>query len=119
VNHHGDHDPEAAERFRQQLQSPKSHLPLDAPELRDELLPALLQKSQRLAKARIESLIARSRAEMKTQLEYEISRLQDLRKVNSNVTEAEIESLIAHERELDQRLAAARLRLDAIRLILP
>ena len=54
---------------------------------------------------------------MATQLDHEIARLTELRKVNGSVRPEEIDSLARQKNELDQHLSHARLRLDAIRLI--
>ena len=54
---------------------------------------------------------------MATQLDREIERLEHLRRVNASVRAEEIDLLRTQKIELDRHLAAARLRLDAIRLI--
>ena len=54
---------------------------------------------------------------MTQQLGHEITRLQELRKVNRSVRPEEIEALREQQDALARHLAGARLRLDAIRLI--
>lgn len=90
---------------------------LDQAELREELLPALLEKSGTLASQRVPALVAEARKEMTRKLEHEIARLKELQKVNRSVRDEEIELLIAQASALDRHLAQARLRLDSLRLI--
>ena len=90
---------------------------LDQQELREELLPALLKKAERLANERIRGLIVEARREMAVQLEHEIVRLKELQKVNRSVRSEEITLLNQHRDALNEHLQNARLRLDAVRLI--
>ena len=90
---------------------------LDQPELREELLPSLIDKAQAIANSRVAGIVAQARKEMLTQLEHEIMRLKELQKVNRSVRAEEIDLLVQQQRALDQHLISARLRLDAIRLI--
>jgi ATP-dependent helicase HepA len=101
------------------LRESESTAALDDPQLRDELLPGLVKECRTLAEEQIPPIIQRARAEMRTQLDHELARLRELRKVNRNVTEAEISLLEDYRRDLDQHLTGARLRLDALRMILP
>jgi len=93
------------------------YLLFDQPELRDELLPALLSASTRLATQKISKQIDEARRAMNAQLEHEIVRLRELQKVNRSVRQEEIELLLEQQRSLDRHLDEARLRLDAVRLI--
>jgi ATP-dependent helicase HepA len=86
-------------------------------ELREDLLAALLQAAEALAGKRAPGIIQRARKEMNAQLEGEVERLKELKKVNRSVRAEEIDLLIRQQRALNQCLAAARLRLDAIRII--
>jgi ATP-dependent helicase HepA len=90
---------------------------LEHPELRRELLPALMQRAEAIANNRAPAIVAKARREMSDQLASEIARLKELQKVNRAVRAEEIELLVEQHRALDQHLAGARLRLDAIRLI--
>ncbi len=90
---------------------------LDQPELREELLPNLIEKAQSIASSQVPGIVAQARKEMAVHLEHEIARLKELRKVNRSVRAEEIDLLTHQQRALDQHLACARLRLDAIRLI--
>jgi ATP-dependent helicase HepA len=87
------------------------------PELSEGLLPRLMEKSQEIAEGRIASFIQDARKEMREQLDLEIKRLKDLKKVNRSVRSDEIRLLEDQRRELDENLKQSRLRLDAVRLI--
>ena len=105
------------ERLRRQLQPGDAYPLLDQAALREDLLPGLLEKAHGFAAALAPGLITRARQEMKARLDHEIARLRELQKVNRSVRPEEVEMLVAQQRALDQHLAAARLRLDAVRLI--
>ena len=75
----------------------------------------LMEKAEAIANSRTPEIVAQARKEMSAQLEYEIARLKELQKVNRAVRAEEIELLVEQHRALDQHLADARLRLDAIR----
>ena len=105
------------EQLTRYLKSSAACALLDQPELREELLPSLIVKTQALANRQVPGIVAQARKEMSAQLEPEIARLKELRKVNRSVRAEEIDMLVEQQRALDQHLASARLRLDAIRLI--
>jgi ATP-dependent helicase HepA len=105
------------ETLARQLQTAEAYSLLDRPELREALLPDLIEKSEGIARSQMPELIAQAHREMTTQLEHEIGRLRELQKVNRSVRPEEIAGLVQQRESLDQHLAAARLRLDAIRLI--
>jgi ATP-dependent helicase HepA len=94
-----------------------AHDLMERPELRDELLPRLLERASGMARSGAATIVARAREEMTAQLDREIHRLRELRKINPSVRQSEIDLVAAQRRDLDTHLAAARLRLDAIRLI--
>lgn len=93
------------------------HALLDLPGLRDDLLPALLRQAEAHAQAQAPALIARARQRMNAELGRELTRLAALQRVNPNVRPEELAALAAQQTDLDTHLQAARLRLDAIRLI--
>jgi ATP-dependent helicase HepA len=99
------------------LKNPEDLWMLDEAEIREELVPSMLQIASGIAGARSETVVAHARKEMATQLEHEISRLKKLQKVNRSVRQEEIELLVQQYAALDQHLTGARLRLDAMRLI--
>ena len=100
------------------VQKLRDHVSARIPwEVREELLPALLEKAQGIAGARVPSLVAQACMEMRAQLGHEITRLRELRRVNHSVRAEEIDMLVRQQGALEQHLAGARLRLDSIRLI--
>jgi ATP-dependent helicase HepA len=77
----------------------------------------LILRAEEIATGQVSGLVAQARAEMTVQLEREVARLKELRKVNRTVRDEEIELLTAQKSALDRLLSRARLRLDAVRLI--
>jgi ATP-dependent helicase HepA len=86
-------------------------------DVRDTLLPGLLEQSRRQADSQVGGLIERARAEMTSRLGDEADRLRELQKVNRSVRDDEIELLETQRLDLATYISAARLRLDAVRLI--
>jgi ATP-dependent helicase HepA len=77
----------------------------------------LLEKTLSIANSQLPVIVTQARQAMTVQLDHEIARLKELQRVNRSVRDEEIELLVQQQRALDQHLASARLRLDAIRLI--
>ena len=77
---------------------------------------ALLDQAHEKAETQVAEIVDRARREMTSQLQREISRLKELKKVNPSVRQAEIDLLAGQRRELEENLANARIRLDAIRI---
>jgi ATP-dependent helicase HepA len=90
---------------------------LDRSELRDEVLPAVLQAASRTAEQHVSRHIDNARQAMTAQLDHEITRMRELQKVNRSVRPEEIELLVQQRSALHEHLRGARLRLDAVRLI--
>jgi ATP-dependent helicase HepA len=90
---------------------------LEQPDLREVTLPRMLGQTRDVADRKVGDIVAQARQAMKARLEEETSRLQALQKVNRSVRDEEIAALMQHQEALDQHLGAARLRLDALRLI--
>ena len=90
---------------------------LDRAVVKKKLLPAMLEKAQALAAARMENLVAAASAAMESQLQDEIERLEDLRAINDHVRPEEIAAIRQQKTDLQSALASARLRLDALRLV--
>jgi ATP-dependent helicase HepA len=107
----------AAGKLSGLLKDGDAHPLLDRPALREELLPALLQKSRAIAAEQVAGIVARAQAQISAQLDREITRLEALRKVNRSVRPEEIQLLVEQRSKLARHLTDARLRLDAIRLI--
>jgi ATP-dependent helicase HepA len=87
------------------------------PEWLEQRLPPMLEQAQALAAGLGPRLVAQARKGMATQLGHERTRLQELRRVNGGVREDEIQALEKQRGALDQHLAGARVRLEALRLI--
>ncbi len=90
---------------------------LEHESIRQQLIPAMIEATRPLAEQAAQSTIADARRCMLETLGSDFKRLEYLKQVNDNIRDEEL----AHARdaitELDEKLAAARLRLDAIRLI--
>ena len=90
---------------------------IDQEEFREDLMPALLEKSTALAERMAPATIAEARKAATARLDQEIARLRELQKVNPSVRPEEVALLIEQKASLDRHLAGARLRLDSVRLI--
>jgi len=93
------------------------HRFLERPGFNAAVLKAMLEGAQDLAESRSISLRTAAETAATTALSAEVQRLLDLRKLNDHVRAEEIdlaELQLAHTREA---IAKARLRLDALRLI--
>ncbi len=90
---------------------------LDRGAVKKKLLPAMLEKSQALAKERAQRLIEAANTSMTLQLRGEIERLEDLREINDHVRPEEIAAARQQQADLQSAIAAAHVRLDAVRLI--
>jgi len=90
---------------------------IERADLRERLLPRMLERAQALAQERLAPILTQARRTMRVQLEGEVTRLRALQKVNRSVRDEEMELLRLHQEALDQPIASARLRLDALRLI--
>ena len=107
----------APETLARHLKNGDAYALLDRAEVREDLFPRLLEQAQGLALRQVPRIVAQARQAMAAQLQHELTRLQELRRVNRSVRLEEVELLAEQQRALDRHLAGARLRLDAIRLI--
>jgi len=82
-----------------------------------ERLGELLENNARLADERKATLLNESLRRMMEDYTGEIRRLQALQRVNPNVREEEIQSLQQEGLLLHQHIQAARLRMDALRVL--
>lgn len=89
---------------------------LEHPAVRD-LLPRLAAAGQRLAEAQGKVLVDAAAAAIRKDLGHELERLRALAAVNPNVRPQEIEALEAQRDCLLEHIAGARVRLEAVRLI--
>jgi ATP-dependent helicase HepA len=114
VDHAGKAFPDIFSRY---LQNGNATALLENPALREETIPRLLESAQTIAADEAPRIIERARKEMAAQLDREVARLKELRKVNPSVRADEIDLLVKQRRSLDEHLRSSRLRLDAIRLV--
>jgi len=91
---------------------------LDKAVMKKQILPGMLGKALELAGERMRTITEAARAVMTAQLQDEIERLEDLRAINDHVRQSEIEAAKLEKSELESALGSARIRLDAVRLIL-
>lgn len=106
-----------AEGFSRRLQAGDVHALLDLPGLRDDVLPELVEHADTLANQRVPVLVAQALAQVNGQLGREITRLAALQRVNPNVRPEEVAALVRQQTALVEHVRAARIRLDAVRLI--
>jgi ATP-dependent helicase HepA len=86
-------------------------------DLRDTLLPKMIDRTRALADTRCPDIIQEARRRMGSQHDREIARLQELQRANGTVREEEIALLVEQRSALDDAMVRARPRLDAVRLI--
>ena len=91
---------------------------LDRGAVKKKLLPAMHEKALALAAEKMAALVASATTTMEAQLQEEIERLEDLRQINDHIRPEEIAAVREQRDALRAALAASRLRLDALRLIL-
>jgi ATP-dependent helicase HepA len=82
-----------------------------------KVLPLMLERARELGMARGRSMIRDALAAMHLEMSAEIDRLKDLSEINDHLRPEEITGMLERERELARTIAAARLRIDAVRLI--
>lgn len=90
---------------------------LSRAEVRDSLLPRMVEATRALAEGLVAAIVDRAQQAMRARLQHETARLRELQKVNRTVRDEEIELLVAQEQTLARHIDDARLRLDAVRLI--
>ncbi len=91
---------------------------LDKAVVRKKMVPGMLEKAQELGRTRMQSVVEAASARMEGQLNAEIERLERLRELNDHVRLEEVELLRQQKAALTAAFAGARLRVDALRLIL-
>ena len=105
------------ETLAQHLKDAEPWKLLEHESIRTQMIPAMIEATRELAEKAAQRMISNARRCMREMLEADYKRLEYLKQVNDNIREEEL----AHARkaitELDEKLAAARLRLDAIRVI--
>ena len=77
----------------------------------------MVEQCQSIARNKLQVNQKNRRQSTKRFFKFEIDRLESLARINPNVPDVEINALKHEAQEIDTAIAAARLRLDAIRLI--
>jgi ATP-dependent helicase HepA len=90
---------------------------LDRRVVKKKLVPAMLEKALAIATERMQALASAAAGAMSAQLLSEVERLEDLREMNSHVSEEEINAARDQQTALYTAIGSARLRLDALKLI--
>ena len=85
--------------------------------VRNQLVPAMLAESEKLADALTKNVTEQSVRKMRSVMEDEMSRLQDLAKVNGLVTQQEIDGFAERIELLETALRNVTVKLDSLRLI--
>jgi ATP-dependent helicase HepA len=91
---------------------------LEKAPVRKKLFPAMMAASRQIAEDELQKRVTEATEAMKTQIEAEITRLEALRQINDHVRPEEIQVLRSQMAELEEALGSARLRLDALMLVL-
>ena len=110
-------DKVAFESFDRQLSPINRHLAGKLVNASQAIIHHLLQQAAPVAEAQMQVLVEQARGRMHDSIGQELTRLQQLAKVNPNVRESEISHVEALLEELDSLLNNTRLKLDAIRYI--
>lgn len=91
---------------------------LDNGAFRKKLMPAMMKKALGIANTKMSALIAEALAQIDTQLNAEIERLEDLARINNHVSPEEAKSLRESQNELQRVVSGSKLRLDVMRLVI-
>jgi ATP-dependent helicase HepA len=90
---------------------------LERPGFNGDLLRAMLEAAEARADAAAAGLRAAAAARADTVLAEGVARLESLRRINDTVRPAEIELAAEQRRRIGEAIGQARLRLDAVRLL--
>jgi ATP-dependent helicase HepA len=101
----------------QKLIQDQSNWFLDMDPIKQIVIPSMIEKSASIAQARSQEMIQKARARAKGILGREITRLNELKKINPNISNEEIQLARARMVSLLDCLSSARPRMDALRLI--
>jgi ATP-dependent helicase HepA len=91
---------------------------LEHESIRRQLIPSMIKATRPLAEQEAEAIIAGARRDMRKTLGADFKRLEYLSQVNDNIRDEELTYARKAITKLDKTLAAARLRLDAVRVIM-
>ncbi len=103
--------------LRAKLEKGNIYALLDKAPVRRDLLPAMIKGAEEIASLDMADLIDSASRMMRSKLEGEIDRLEDLRILNDHVRPDEITGLKRQMAALEEAIRGTRLRLDAIRMI--
>lgn len=90
---------------------------LERPGFTADFLKAMLEGAEGLAETSAKKVRSAARSSMIKVLSTELKRLEDLSRINDNVSKAEIDLAKKELRGVDNAIKQSRLRLDSIRLI--
>jgi ATP-dependent helicase HepA len=90
---------------------------LGNPSIRDGLLPNLVSYCTNQAEKEAEEIRSECIERLRERADYELSRLHQLKEVNSAVTQEEIDQMATNYDELEKYIQSAQLRLDSVRFI--
>lgn len=108
----------SAEEIDQKLRGGDIDDALENEALMEVVLPKMLKAATKIAEEAAESKIAMGLYRMNSKLNHEISRLQTLQKLNNNIRPEEIKRAIDEQNALKNLIMDAKVRLDAVQLIL-
>ncbi len=89
----------------------------DLEPVRQEIIPAMIQKSISIAEMLSLDIIKTTKTKIEEMMGREITRLLELKKINADIRESEINAFQIQTASLLEHLSSARPRLDALRLI--
>jgi len=99
------------------VQKVKKAVARDLIKSRHDRLRELLDGAEAEAERELPSIVEAAQTRMRAELDGELSRLEALSRLNPAVRADELEALRAERAELDTAIEGARLRLDAVRVI--
>ena len=82
-----------------------------------KIIENVIKRTEKAAKSKVPDIIERNASRMLSGMTLELKRLAALRKVNPNVRKEELDQLKANALEMHESIQSARLRLDAVRVI--
>jgi ATP-dependent helicase HepA len=86
-------------------------------DMRDRRLPRMIEQTRSMAERQAAERRREAASQMEATLRQEIGRLRDLQRLNGLVRDEEIAALEQQQQALGAAIAAARVRLDAVRLV--
>jgi ATP-dependent helicase HepA len=82
-----------------------------------KLVPKMIASSEQIVQKEADRIISETLQEIETQMDNEITRLKTLKSMNPSVKDMEIQAAVQEKQSLMEYASAARIRIDAIRLI--